>query len=235
MLAGDNIKVNLSQWEFNEKVALVFDDHVKKSVPLYLDGHELILKISDFFIRKNSICYDIGCSTGTLIRKLAEYHYSKEDTHFIGLEKEDAMLKESPHGTNQENWELICCDACEHSFKQSSLVISYYSLQFMQQEYRLQIIKKIYNSLQKGGAFILYEKVYASNAMFQDILNGTYLDFKLSNGYSFNEIHAKSLSIRGILLPNTTDDNINMLKDAGFKEVTIIMKYCNFEGIIAIK
>ena len=36
-------------WDFKQDVAKNFYSHINKSVPLYKEGHELILKLSDFF------------------------------------------------------------------------------------------------------------------------------------------------------------------------------------------
>ena len=40
--------------------------HVKKSVPLYEHGHEAVLDLSDFFVKEDSICYELGISTAVL-------------------------------------------------------------------------------------------------------------------------------------------------------------------------
>jgi hypothetical protein len=43
------------------------------------------------------------------------------------------------------------------------------------------------------------------------------------------------MSIRGVLKPNSTNENINILKKTGFEHIDIISRYCNFEGYLAIK
>ena len=43
-----NIRADNAGWSF-ENIADDFDDHVRKSVPLYDDGHDLVCKLSDFF------------------------------------------------------------------------------------------------------------------------------------------------------------------------------------------
>ena len=54
------IKAKNSSWHFGKNVPKKFDTHIKKSVPYYEDMHQLIANLSDFFIKKNSICYDLG-------------------------------------------------------------------------------------------------------------------------------------------------------------------------------
>jgi len=69
-LVGNEIPTENANWTFSGEVSENFDDHVSKSVPFYEAGHELIGRISDFFLRDNSTCYDFGCSTGDLIRTI---------------------------------------------------------------------------------------------------------------------------------------------------------------------
>ena len=86
-----------------------------------------------------------------------------------------------------------------------------------------------------GGAFFLIEKVRGPDARFQDMLNQLYIDYKLKEGYSPDEILNKSKSLKGILEPFSTKGNLELLKRAGFKDITTIFKYAFFEGFLAIK
>src|SRR5438270_3152534 len=89
---GDSIMAENANWTFGGQVADTFDDHVSKSVPLYNVGHDLVLKISDYFLTSNSLCYDLGCSTGTLLRALAERNRAK-NVEFIGIDSEQGMVE----------------------------------------------------------------------------------------------------------------------------------------------
>jgi tRNA (cmo5U34)-methyltransferase len=68
---GQNIETQNAGWTFDGKVADTFVDHVRQSVPLYEKGHELVCQLSDYFVDKTSTVYEIGTSTGELIRKVA--------------------------------------------------------------------------------------------------------------------------------------------------------------------
>ncbi len=68
-ITGDNIVAENATGSFQE-IWLRSEEHVSKSVPLYREGHDLILKISDYFIKDDSICYELGTSTGVLSYKL---------------------------------------------------------------------------------------------------------------------------------------------------------------------
>lgn len=235
MHAGDSIDVANSRWEFKGHVVEQFDDHITKSVPLYSDGHSLILILSDFFVRDNSVCYDIGCSTGRLSYMLATRHDARRFVRVIGIEKEEDMVKHAKRQYQAGNLEFCCEDIANIEFEKSQLIISYYTLQFVEHKHRQAIVNRIYESLEKGAAFLMFEKVTAINSILQDVLNTAYFDFKVNNGYTYEEILAKAFSLKGVLMANTTEKNIELLTKAGFQELSVIMKYCNFEGYIAIK
>jgi tRNA (cmo5U34)-methyltransferase len=78
--------------------------------------------------------------------------------------------------------------------------------------------------------------VRGPDARFQDIMTAMYsYDYKLAQGYNAEEIVSKARSLKGILEPFSTQGNLDMLARAGFKDVTTIMKYISFEGLVAIK
>ena len=68
---GDDIKAKAGRWTFGGDVAKNFDTHIKKSVPGYEEGHNLVAKLAPFFIgSENSKFLEIGCSTGSLTKRL---------------------------------------------------------------------------------------------------------------------------------------------------------------------
>ena len=230
---GDGIKSNTANWKFDENVVPFFDNHVNKSVPLYEEGHDLVIKIADFFLTDQSVVYEIGCSTGTLIEKLAKRNKDKEIS-IIGIDCENAMCDVAKEkNKTHKNVEIFCADALEIDLQKSDLIICYYTLQFIRPKSRQIIFDKIYQSLNWGGAFLLFEKVRAPDARFQDISTLLYNDFKLGNGYSEKEILKKSDSLKGVLEPFSSKGNLDLLKRSGFEDINSVMKYICFEGFLS--
>lgn len=236
---GNNITAANAGWSFDKGVASTFDEHVKSSVPLYVEGHKLICDISDYFVSDDSICYDLGTSTGELAAKLWEHNkVSKPNSRFIGIDSVQEMIdqaseKFSHHNAN--NLTFIADDILSFEYEKSDLITSYYTIQFVKPNVRQDLFNKIFESLHWGGAFLLFEKVRACDARFQDICSGLYTEFKVQNGYSPEEMFAKTRSLKGVLEPFSTEGNIDLLKRAGFKDVLSVMKYVSFEGFLAIK
>lgn len=231
---GDKISLQTRKWDFGGKTPKMFNDHVKKSVPFYDIGHELVIKYSDYFVHDDSTVYEIGCSTGVLSQKLAKYHSKAE---IIGIDNEKNMIDKAKNDLNNslKNIDFLHSDAINFDFTPSDLIISYYTLQFINPSQRQYFIDKIYESLNWGAALIVFEKVRSPDARFQDISNGLYIDYKLEQGYTSEEIISKSKSLKCVLEPFSTQGNIDMFKRSGFKDITSIFKYICFEGFLCIK
>ena len=234
---GDGLKADNANWSFSSEVAENFDSHASRSIPLYSEGHELVSNLSDFFISEDSVCYEIGCSTGSLSNMLANHNTEKKGAKFIGIDIEQKMIdvanrKNSPL---PDNLEFVHDDILQIELEPADLIVSYYTVQFIRPAERQRLITKLYESLQWGGALIMYEKVRGPDARFQDILTRLYDDYKLQQGYSPEEIISKSRSLKGVLEPFSTQGNIDLLKRAGFVDIMTVMKHLCFEGFLAIK
>jgi tRNA (cmo5U34)-methyltransferase len=232
--SGDKIDAKNADWKFNGSMVENFEEHVSKSVPLYAEGHELIMKLSDYFVKNDSVCYELGSSAGTLISKLAKHHEFRE-AKFTGIEIEKDMVRKANELYKSSNLSFTCDDMTTMTFEKADLIVSYYTIQFIHPKLRQELINKIYDSLNWGGAFILYEKVRANDARFQDIISNLYMEYKLDQGYQPKEIIAKAKSLKGVLEPFSTEGNIDMLKRAGFVDILSVQKYMNFEGFLVIK
>lgn len=235
---GDGIYAARADWKFSGETVDGFDRHVEKSIPLYHEGHELICDISDFFIKENSSCFEIGSSTGTLTLKLASHHESRTGARFVGIDIEPDMVAKSNQkliDVKSANVVFDTADAMVYDLNGADLIICYYTVQFIKTSERQVLIDKIYNSLNWGGALLLFEKVRGADARFQDIFTTLYSDYKLRMGYTADEIVSKTRSLKGVLEPFSSQGNYDMLKRAGFQDVNTVLKYLSFEGMLAIK
>jgi len=209
-----------------------FDNHIELSVPNYKHIWELISKMSSYFITPDSNIYDIGCSTSLGLKQL-NLNTNILDTHFIGYDISDNMLK----GVRQtNNFHILKKDITEPTvkFENASLILSIFTIQFININKRLEILQRIYNGLNYGGAFIISEKVYLSRGEFQDIFTFSYYDFK-QESFSNEEIMKKQSDLRFIMKPLTEKENISLFKAAGFKKIETFFQSLNFKAWILIK
>lgn len=221
-----------SNWKFDNNVVRNFDSHISKSVPFYELSHNLVVKMSEFFLKDNSICYDLGCSTGTLLKKLYTHHKRKK-LKLIGVDESKSMLKKAKNNNSNITFKYSKIENVK--LKKNDMVLSLYTMQFTKPKYRQILFDKIYKSLNWGGAFILFEKIRGNDARFQDILNFSYFDFKKDNGLSPLDILNKENSLRSVMEPYTIQANMDYMKRAGFTDIMPIAQYLCFKGFLAIK
>lgn len=235
MKVGQNIETDRASWTFDGGVADTFVDHVRQSVPLYDEGHDLVCQISDYFVHDDSVCYELGVSTGQLTRQLAERHASK-GSRFVGVDPITPMIEKArEHCEGLDNVTLDVGDALTYEYERADLFVSYYTIQFIHPKHRQELINRIYEQLNWGGALLLFEKVRGPDARFQDMMVSLYNDFKVRQGFEANEILNKTSSLKGVLEPFSREGNLGLLRRAGFTDIMTVMKYVCFEGFLAIK
>lgn len=234
--AGQNIQVQEADWTFGGQTPAAFTEHIQQSVPFYDTGHELVCKFSDYFVKDQSVCYDLGTSTGVLLSKLARRHANRPGVQWIGIDIETDMIEQARvESKSSKNIEFVADDITLYPYLDSDLITSYYTIQFVPPAVRQDLFNKVFNALNWGGAFLLFEKVRACDARFQDIIQTLYTDYKLDQGYSPAEIINKTKSLKGVLEPFSTQGNLDLLKRAGFVDIITVFKYLCFEGFLVIK
>ena len=226
------------KFEFNEPVARVFDDMLERSVPFYKECQQMVIELACHFAQKNSTVYDLGCSTGTLLRRLVKTLPATQKIRFVGLDNSEAMLKKARGKLkgHLKRCELVEADL-EGDFELSdaSVVIMNYTLQFLPPKRRAAMLKKIYKGLRPGGGLILIEKVRGESDGLNDLFIEQYHAHKRSRGYSKLEIAKKRDALENVLIPLRPGKNRDLLTKAGFRQADVFFKWFNFAGFLAIK
>lgn len=232
---GQDIEARNAGWTF-EGIEGQFDDHVRLSVPLYDEGHELACRLGDFFLPPSATVVELGASTGVLAKKFLDFHKERTDIRYVGLDKVEGMLAVARRRCQGDpRAEFVHDDLATAPFEDASMVLSYCTMQFIHPKARQEVFDKVYRALQWGGAFFLFEKVRAPDARFQDLTTQLYHEFKLRNGFDEKEIVNKQRSLKGVLEPFSTQGNMDLLSRAGFQDAMTLIKYVCFEGFLAIK
>lgn len=226
-----------SDWKFDSNIVPVFDEHVRQSVPMYDEIHRLITDISAWFLEDETNMYDIGTSTGEVIKNIL-HKYPLKNTKLIGLDNSLEMVEKAKESFKSETKvEISLVDLVKDDFKfeNASLITNVLTMQFIPHRYRQDIINRLYEGLNEGGCLILVEKVVGSNARFNEMWIEMYHEMKLRNGLSEKSVFDKASAIRGVMRPYTLKENLQMLDNAGFKDVDTFFKWNNFAGFVAIK
>ncbi|UTF60490.1 methyltransferase domain-containing protein [Gilvimarinus sp. DA14] len=227
---GDGIEAAPRSWSFGGEVWRSFDSHIHRSIPFYPQLHEVIIRLCEQLLTDGGAVYELGCSTGSLCRQLKQRLPSAD---VIGVDIEPNMIQaaEAAGGAVQYH----CADILEHPMKSCSVAILSYTLQFVAPERRLELLKKIQTQLKSGGAIILAEKVKRRDTQLEQLLQRAHGQYKLDQGFSKEEINAKSASLAGVMTPLYEDENIELLQQAGLTRVSTIFNNLTFSAWIAFK
>ncbi len=222
------------QFEFDEEVASVFDDMLNRSVPFYKENIKLQTDIINSLLKPDSKITDLGSSTGTLLINLAKLG---KNFNLTGIDNSEAMIQRAKNKAKAfgADVQFINADFLEFDFSNSDAVIANYTVQFIRPLKREKLIKKIYDSLKNNGIFLMSEKLITENKKLNKIMIDIYYEYKKEMGYSEFEIAQKREALENVLIPYTMIENIEMLKNAGFKEVEVIFRWNNFATFIAFK
>ena len=223
------------QFEFDENVASVFDDMLSRSVPFYKENLNLQIDILKDFLETNDKIIDLGSSTGTFLIELAKK--LNKNLLLIGIDSSKAMIKRAQNKASAfgVDIEFIETDFLDFDLNNSKAIVANYTIQFIRPLKREKLIKKIYDSLQENGIFLMSEKLITENKKLNKTMIDIYYDYKKKMGYSEFEIAQKREALENVLIPYTMQENIEMLKNAGFKEVEVIFRWNNFASFIAFK
>jgi tRNA (cmo5U34)-methyltransferase len=223
------------QFEFDEEVAVVFDDMLNRSVPFYNEASKITVYFALKYLKEGGFLYDLGSSTASLLIEI--YKQLPFKANLIGLDNSKAMLlqaqkKLSAYGMDIK---LEFADILEYEYKKADVFISNYTLQFIRPLVREELIKKIYNSLNDDGVFLFSEKLISHDKKLNKELIELYYNFKKEQGYSEYEIAQKREALENVLVPYSEDENIAMAKKAGFSHCEVIFRWANFATFIAKK
>lgn len=239
----DNV-IPENSWEFNEEVAECFENMLERSIPQYnvMRDSVAMLAYSMIYndIKKDTFSVlDLGCSDGLMIQKMREVFGNKG--HYTGIDISEPMLNKAKYRFLDDiisnNVSIRNCDL-RNDFPSGyfDIITAILSIQFTPIEYRQHIIQNVYNHLSgKNSCFIMVEKVLGNSDRLNKLFVENYYGMKIKNGYSQEQIDRKRLSLEGVLVPVTNDWNIELLKQAGFREVDVFWRWMNFVGYIAIK
>lgn len=253
----------VDSFKFDDRVAGVFSDMIKRSVPGYAQILSLLPTLARYFGNEKAHYYDLGCSLGAGMVAIAEGlkelkgHSSNAIFQIHGIDNSQAMIDrarplidqytignsartsaqhDAQHSAESNiQMDLQCADINNLTLQTSALVLMNFTLQFIQLDHRDQLIENIYKALCHGGALVLSEKIRLDDEATHQTLIELHHQFKSDQGYSQLEISQKRDAIENVLIPETLSVHTERLKQAGFRIVTPWLQNLQFVSILAIK
>ena len=225
-------------FEFNESVARVFPDMLRRSIPGYAQTLDAIGMLARRHVTAGSRCYDLGCSLGAAT--LAMRHGIRaEDCRIVAVDSAPAMVARCRAIVQEDDGtvpvEVVEADLREVAVEDASLVVMNYTLQFVEPAGRADVIARVADGLRPGGVLVLSEKVTHDDPAFDQALVDLHHDFKRRNAYSDLEIAAKRSALENVLIPDTVATHLSRLGAAGFAHAGVWLRWFNFVSLLAIR
>jgi tRNA (cmo5U34)-methyltransferase len=226
---------------FDDDVAGVFDDMLERSVPFYSEVQRMVVELAERFLDGNAgAVYDIGCSTGNTLHGIASRVAPDRAIRFVGLEPSPAMremaAKKLADIDYPERVELLADEIqTVERLPDARVITMLYTLQFVRPLHRLNVLRMCSQSLQEGGCLILAEKILAEDASVRRLCIDLYHDYKRRHGYTSTEILRKREALENVLIPFSSCENIQLLREAGFRIAEPLFQWYNFAVYLAVK
>ncbi len=224
---------------FDEQVASVFPDMIRRSVP----GYELVVPMTGLLAARalrdapTPRAYDLGCSLGAttlaLLHALEALDCAPEALEIIAVDNAAAMLAEARKNLTDPRVSLLQADVQTLDLEPCAAITMNWVLQFLPPEARLGVLERLRSALTRDGLLLLSEKVRTADPAREAFNLAAHEDFKRANGYSDLEISQKRASLEAVMRTDDLDTHIERLEAAGFREVQVWFQCLNWVSIAA--
>jgi tRNA (cmo5U34)-methyltransferase len=229
---------HIVDFAFDERVASVFPDMIRRSVPGYGDIIALLGLFAEQYAQEGSTLYDLGSSLGAATLSLRR-RIGAANCRIVAVDNAAAMVERSREAIAADlsptPVEVVCADIREVAIERASVVVLNFTLQFLAPEERLALLQRIHAGMLPGGVLVLSEKIRFAEEAGQQFQERMHLAFKRANGYSEMEISQKRQALERVLIPDTLAEHRERLLQAGFERAEPWFQAFNFASLAAFK
>ncbi len=225
-------------FEFNEAVAAVFPDMLKRSIPGYAASIATIGSLARRYVRPDTRCFDLGCSLGAATLAI-RHNISEPGCRIQAIDSSSAMIKRCRKIIADDDAmvpvDVIGGDVRDADIRNASMVVMNYTLHFLPTADRDEMVARICQGMNDGGVFVLSEKIKDDDDQIENLLVDLHHEQKKRNAYSDLEITRKRTAIENVLVPESLATHRARLSDAGFSHVGVWLRHFNFVSLVAFK
>jgi len=229
-------------FRFDDTVARVFPDMLKRSIPGYAASIEAIGSLAARYVRAGTNCYDLGCSLGAATIAMRQA-ILEPGCRIVAVDSSEAMIerckqvvaRDTNPPDHMTDIDIVWDDIREIDIVNASMVVLNYTLQFVDLADRDGLLRDIFEGINEGGILVLSEKVVDENPDMEKLLVDLHHEHKRRNNYSALEVSRKRAALEDVLVPETVAAHRKRLKEAGFSHSAVWLRYFNFVSIIALR
>lgn len=224
------------RFEFDEEVAEVFPDMARRSLPLFYETHDLHACLCRRSIESGrDKILDIGASRGAFLKAL-DNHYGIEALDARALDYSQPMverlIKEFPSVRVRQ--EDITSEEFLSSTHTYDIVNMAYVLQFVPLVMQPRVIAKVIQMVRPGGILFFGAKLAVHGQEGQD-LHDHYINWRVGNGYTREEIEAKTKALAGSMWPISEAHLRHFFTTYGIVDVIPTTRHTVFANFMCLK
>lgn len=200
-----------------------YDEHMLTEVEGCREGYE---KMACVVPKNCKALLDLGCGTGLELDRIFEI---LPDIAVTGIDLTEAMLQKLKEKHPTKKLDLICGDYFTVDFGTAKFdcAVSFQTMHHFTHEKKTGLYKKIYNALKDGGVYIECDYMVETQAE-EDRWFKENDRIRKEQGIADGEIYHYDT-------PCTIDNQIEMLKTAGFADVRKVFRIENTTMLVAEK
>lgn len=199
-----------------------YDEHMLSFVEGCREGYSEMAKLLP---GNAKTLLDLGCGTGL---ELSEIFKRIPDIEVTGIDLTKAMLQRLREKYPNKNIHLICGDYFQVPFGTGfDCAVSFQTMHHFRKDKKAELYKKICSALSAEGVYIECDYMVTSQAL-EDLYFREYDRLKKEQGISDDEFFHYDT-------PCTVDNQIELLKEVGFKDVKMTFRQENTTMLIARK
>lgn len=227
------------EFVFDARVARVFPDMIRRSVPGYATILDMIASLAGRQGDRGGRCYDLGCSLGAAALAMHQGLAGRK-CRIVGVDNSLAMLRRARELIDAQAGptapiDLVCADVRDVMVRDAAMVVLNFTLQFIPLGQRDELMQRIHEGVAPGGLLVLSEKIAPDDPRTGELFVEMHHAFKRAQGYSGLEISQKRAALDRVLIPESLEAHRQRLQAVGFTRVEPWFQWCNFASLLAFK
>lgn len=227
---------NPNKFEFDKSVADIFPDMARRSIPNFYQFHAMHAAIvARGWYRDGMRIADLGASRGAFIEACRnEFDVDAQYTLMTDLSPHmvDYLRDDFPRATVRK-MDLADPNALIDD-EPFDVINMTYVLQFIQPSKQFNTLSNILTRLRPGGLFIFGCKDAGSNPL-DELLHESYIDFRTENGYTREEIVAKTEALKNSMWPQDRLTIERWLTNCGIWNTRETTRHSCFRTLVGVK
>lgn len=205
---------------FDSEVANLFDDMAVRSIPMYNEVHRMHVSMLRDKFRQGAIVVDVGSSTGKLFSTIeAEMGrtVAELDLECHAIDSSDAMMGKLHGRFPSAKCTVASLPDVPNLESPADVMFCLYTVQFVPIEHRSRVMSWFSCNLKPDGILVLGQKETVRSHTLAPLYSEEYYKFRRGNGYTQDEIDAKTLALKSSMWPVSDTTHESEATAAGFR------------------